>query len=184
MNVVFETKRADIWWKLTTQSDFIAKFWVGLSIKEALNTEKSLEIGLIGCLKRVIWASKPLILMRQTRFQTSFWRSGRISTTQNQTILGSKEVLTKRENSDNMTLNKQNIRTRGDKMIPIVGNIKAWTVIWNLALIGITGGAWLGVLIVWALCKFVFSKKSWYFSPKGEVLRNLQGLFFFKNDEI
>lgn len=45
---------------------------------------------------------------------------------QNRTILGSKEVLTKRENSDNMTLNKQNIRTRGDKMIPIVGNIKAW----------------------------------------------------------
>ena len=35
-------------------------------------------------------------------------------------------------------------------MIPIVGAIKAWTVIWNLALIGITGGAWLGVLIVWA----------------------------------
>lgn len=45
-------------------------------------------------------------------------------------------------------------------MIPIIGTIRAWTVIWNLTLIGITGGAWLGVLIVWALCKFVFGKKS------------------------
>lgn len=45
-------------------------------------------------------------------------------------------------------------------MIPIVGNIKAWTVIWNLLLISFTGGLWLGVLIVWALCKFVFGKKS------------------------
>ena len=79
---------------------------------------------------------------------------------QNRTILGSKEVLTKRENSDNMTLNKQNIGTRGDKMIPMVGNIKAWTVIWNLLLISFTGGLWLLVLIVWWLCKQLFGKKS------------------------
>ena len=79
---------------------------------------------------------------------------------QNRTILGSKEVLTKRENSDNMTLNKQNIRTRGDKMIPIIGTIKAWTVIWNLLLISFTGGLWFLVLIVWWLCKQLFSKKS------------------------
>ena len=79
---------------------------------------------------------------------------------QNRTILGSKEVLTKRENSDNMTLNKQNIGTRGDKMIPIVGAIKAWTVIWNLLLISFTGGLWLLVLIVWWLCKQLFGKKS------------------------
>ena len=79
---------------------------------------------------------------------------------QNRTILGSKEVLTKRENSDNMTLNKQNIRTRGDKMIPIIGTVKAWTVIWNLLLISFTGGLWLLVLIVWWLCKQLFGKKS------------------------
>lgn len=79
---------------------------------------------------------------------------------QNRTILGSKEVLTKRENSDNMTLNKQNIGTRGGKMIPMVGTVKAWTVIWNLLLISFTGGLWLLVLIVWWLCKQLFGKKS------------------------
>ena len=79
---------------------------------------------------------------------------------QNRTILGSKEVLTKRENSDNMTLNKQNIGTRGDKMIPIIGTVKAWTVIWNLLFISFTGGLWLLVLIVWWLCKQLFGKKS------------------------
>lgn len=79
---------------------------------------------------------------------------------QNRITLGSKEVLTKRENSDNMTLNKQNIGTRGDKMIPIVGTVKAWTVIWNLLLISFTGGLWLLVLIVWWLCKQLFGKKS------------------------
>ena len=61
---------------------------------------------------------------------------------------------------------KTSKRFWGDKMIPIIGTIRAWTVIWNLTLIGITGGAWLGVLIVWALCKFVFGKKSWHFSAK------------------
>lgn len=45
-------------------------------------------------------------------------------------------------------------------MKPIVGAIKAWTVIWNLLLICFTGGLWLLVLIVWWLCKQLFGKKS------------------------
>lgn len=51
-------------------------------------------------------------------------------------------------------------------MIPIIGTVKAWTVIWNLLLISFTGGLWLLVLIVWWLCKQLFGKKSWHFSPK------------------
>lgn len=45
-------------------------------------------------------------------------------------------------------------------MIPIVGTVKAWTVIWNLLLISFTGGLWLLVLIVWWLCKQLFGKKT------------------------